>query len=81
MGKGVKISYVSRRAKAYEYFLTNLNFKGEVFLEVLDDHNEERQLDAEGLWRVSRTRDERRTVNSIYKQPFRYYGSGTRQSK
>ena len=35
----------------------DLDLEGEVFLEVLDDHDEERQLDAEGLVGISRAGD------------------------
>jgi len=45
---------------------TNLNFECEVLLQIFDDHNKERQLDAERLGRVGRRRDERRTANTIY---------------
>ena len=34
-----------------------LNFKGEVFLQVLDDHDEEGKFDAQGLLGISRTCD------------------------
>jgi len=45
---------------------TNLNLKREVLLQVLDNHDEERQLDAECLRWICRTCDKRRaeTINS-----------------
>lgn len=39
----------------------HLHFKSEVFLQVLDDHHQERQFDAQGLLWVSRARDVRGT--------------------
>jgi len=41
--------------------IQNLNFKCEIFLQVLDDHYKERQLDSQCLFRVRWTRDECRT--------------------
>jgi len=37
--------------------IQHLNFESEVFLQVLDDHDEERQLDSERLFWIRRTRD------------------------
>ena len=38
---------------------TYLHFKGEVFLQVLNDHDKEGKLDAQGLLGISRTCDVR----------------------
>lgn len=38
---------------------TYLHFEGEVFLQIFDDHHQERQLDAERLLRIGRTSDVR----------------------
>lgn len=38
---------------------TYLHFEGEVFLQIFDDHHQERQLDAERLLRIGRTGDVR----------------------
>ena len=40
-----------------DWVAPNLNFEGEIFLHVFDDHDEVRKLDAEGLSRVGRTSD------------------------
>ncbi len=40
----------------------NLDLEGKVLLEILDDHDKERQLDAERLGRIRRACDEGRAV-------------------
>jgi len=45
-------------AAAHVLVIQDLHLESEVLLKVLDDHDKKRQLDAEGLLRVSRTRDE-----------------------
>lgn len=37
--------------------IKNLHFEGEIFLKVLDNHDQERQLDPQRLLRVGRTRN------------------------
>lgn len=44
-------------APPHVLIIQNLNFECEILLEVFDDHDEERKLDAEGFLGVCRTRD------------------------
>ena len=46
------------KATANVFIVQNLNLEGEVLLKVLDDHDQERQLDAERLLGVGGARDE-----------------------
>ena len=54
-----KVHLVVRGSEASSDILViqDLHFKAEVLLQVLDDHHQERQLDAQGLGRVSWTGD------------------------
>jgi len=49
------------KSSAYILVVQHLNFKGEVFLQILDNHHQERKLDAESFLRVRRTCDVVRT--------------------
>jgi len=42
---------------SYVFVVQHLHFKGEIFLQIFDDHDEERQFDPERLFRIRRTRD------------------------
>lgn len=54
-GRGLVVG--GTESTSYILVIKNLNFEGEVFLQVLDDHDEERQLDTKGLLLVSRAGD------------------------
>ena len=47
----------STESSAHVLVVQHLDFEGEVLLQVLDDHHQERQLDAERLLRVRRARN------------------------
>ena len=48
--------------KGVELVSSYLNFEGEIFLQIFDDHDEERKFDPQRLFRIRRTRDVGRAV-------------------